>query len=548
MSNKPILVAGAGPVGLTMACELLRHGVAVRIVDRCAAPTDKSKALVVWPRTLELLEKSGLSQRFIESGVPLRGISVFESKAKRLAHITFSDLESPYPFVLGIPQSTTEALLIERLAQQGVQVEREVEVIGIQQLATGVEVELRHPGERTELTHTNWLPACDGARSTVRHALGVTLEGETVAQEFAMVDCEVAGLPFYDEVVTYITPLGIAAFFPLGEQRMRAFVLREKCGKDATPCPPTMEELQQELMARGLDHVQLSDPHWLAAFRINERHAKSYRHGRVLLAGDAAHVHSPVGGQGMNTGMQDAYNLAWKLALVEQGKIAADPFLDSYSLEREPIGASVVNKTSKARRMISLRNPLAMGVRNKILSWATSFEFVRHKMAEEASELSVKYAHSPLNREVHPGNAAWLLGHGVHPGDRAPDGHLLKDENEAHLFGLMAEPRFQLLVLSGLAPEGPSDAAVECARWAQQQLQETVAVHWIGFDPHHLPDLPSAWWDEGGTVHRRYGAVEGTLYLVRPDGYVAFRSQPAARADLEKYLADLGLSRAQTQA
>ena len=537
--SKPILIAGAGPVGLTLACELVRHGLEVRIVERNARATDKSKALVLWPRTLELLEKAGMVKPFLDAGTPIAGISIFENPEKRLAHVTFDDLKSPFPYVLGLPQSTTERILAERLKNFGVEVERGVEVVSLEQHDRHVTVNLRHPDGRTEVTETSWLPACDGARSTVRHQLGVRLEGETVEQEFAMIDCDVAGLPFYDEVVAFTSSLGLAAFFPIAPPRMRIICLRVDCGGQASPPEPTLEEMEQELSSRGLGHLRISNPRWLAAFRINERHAKKYRYGRVLLAGDSAHVHSPVGGQGMNTGMQDAFNLAWKLALVEKGQ-APESWVDSYSLERQPVGAAVVEKTGKARQIITLRHPVATAVRNKLMSLLTSFDFVRHKITEEASELAINYPHSPLNREVHQGHSAWLLGQGVHPGDRAPDGALARGNVFTRVFELMQDTRFHLVLLSGVSHK-PLDGALDCANWASQHFGDSLGIHWIGHQAENLPQLPSAWWDETTTIHKEYGAADPTLYLIRPDGYVAFRCQPASRSDLEKYLDDMGI-------
>lgn len=541
MSN-PILIAGAGPVGLTLACELLRHGCAVRIVDRNLHPTDKSKALVLWPRTLELLEKAGCVERFVQAGLPLNGLSIFEHPGKRLAHLTFDDLQSPFPFTLGIPQSETERLLIERLQELGTEVERGVELAALKLHDTHVSVTLRHPDGREEVAETDWLPACDGARSTVRHAIGVRLEGETVDQEFAMIDCEVSGLPFYDEVLGFPTAEGVTAFFPIAPPRMRVICMRTQSTPGDSPAQPTLEEMQQEMTQRGLSHVKLSNPQWLAAFRVNERHAKNYRHGRILLAGDAAHVHSPVGGQGMNTGMQDAFNLAWKLARVVKGWLG-EAILDSYSAERQPVGAAVVNQTGRARKMITLRHPVATAIRNKVIALATSFDFVRHKISEGASELAVKYPKSPLNREVHQGHAAWLLGQGIHPGDRAPDGDLHHDQKESRLFAEMADPRFHLLFLSGAAGK-PHYEALECARWAVDCLAYDCGMTWVGYRNAELPDLPGVWHDPDGSIHKVYGASEPTVYLVRPDGYVAFRCQPSTRADLESYLQEVGLFRA----
>lgn len=534
-----------------MACELARFGIPLRIIDKNSAPTDKSKALVVWPRTLELLDKSGAVQPFLDCGFPLHGMNIFQDVKTRLVHLTFEDVSSPFPFVLALAQSETERLLESRLQALGIRVERSTALTHFEQSEYGVRATVEAPDGSVEVIEADWLVACDGGRSTVRHQLGIKLEGQTVPQEFAMADCDVDGLPYFDEVMAFTTSQGICAFFPiLAPKRYRVFVLRDNSTAvvDGRPQPPSLEEMQQHLKVRGLDQVRLSNPFWLAAFGINERHAKEYRHGRIFLAGDAAHVHSPVGGQGMNTGMQDAFNLAWKLAYVVCGR-AWPSLLDSYNPEREPVGAEVVSKTATARTMITLRHPVAQQVRNKVVSWLSNFDFVRHKIAEQACELAVSYPNSPLNHDVHQGHAAWLLGGGVRPGQRAPDLQLVALEQgewrEVRLFELMRDRNFHLIWFSGLKAEQDCEQRFhELCRWIRHGHCQWLSCHWIGTSKQYFPQsdgLGALLWDEHSIAHQVYGATHSSFYLVRPDGYVGLRCQPAVLEELQRYLERNGL-------
>ncbi|TXH33970.1 MAG: FAD-binding monooxygenase [Rhodospirillaceae bacterium] len=399
MTKQPqVLVAGAGPVGLTMAAELARYGIAVRIIDKAFAPSDKSKALVVWSRTLELLDRAGCADRFVAAGMPAGGANFFHGE-KRLARITFEGVESPFPYGLLIPQSETERLLIDHLASLGVTVERGVELSAIRPDATGVSVGLHHPGGHAETRRVDWLIGCDGAHSVVRKALGLNFTGEALQTDWILADLHLDGLPVpQNELAIYFHAEGVLATFPFGRNGRHRIIADLGRATSTLPRPdPTLAEIQAVIDKRAGAGVTVRDPVWLSTFRINERKVADYRKGRVFLAGDAAHIHSPAGGQGMNTGMQDAVNLAWKLALVCRREARADPLLDSYSAERSLVGEEVLRNAGRLTRLALLRNPLARHLRNFLMSLVMRLKPVRRRLAQRLTELDIAYPDSPLN-------------------------------------------------------------------------------------------------------------------------------------------------------
>jgi 2-polyprenyl-6-methoxyphenol hydroxylase-like FAD-dependent oxidoreductase len=469
MSAVAVLVAGAGPVGLTMALELARFGVSVRVVDKGAMRTDKSKALAIWSRTLELLERSGAADAFVAAG---RKISAVNLRAghEEIARVTLDGPQTPYPFMLLIPQSETERLLEAELETYGVSVERQTELSDFAQDTGGITCHLAHPDGRKESVAAQWLIGCDGAHSFVRHALGVSFDGETLATDFLLADVHVAGagLPD-DELSAFWHEDGVAMFFPIEAGRFR---LIADLGPAAAGRPePTLAEAQALVDRRGPGGLTLADPIWLTSFIINERKVSDYSVGRVFLAGDAAHVHSPAGGQGMNTGMQDAFNLAWKLAMVTSGRAAPEPLLSSYTPERGPVAADVLADSGRLTRIATTRNRVLQELRNFAAHHFLGLAATRHALAERLSEVSVGYPKSPLNLKA---------THGLN--GPAPGARILAGAP----YGKESPPRFALLA----ADEAEAGAF---ARDHAALVDPTIRT----------PPDPNGIW------------------LVRPDGYVA---------------------------
>lgn len=478
-----VLISGAGPVGLTMANELVRYGVSVRIVDKEAHRTDKSKALVLWPRTLELLQHGGYVEPFLKAGNVAHGAQLSDGK-NVVARVTMDGIDTVYPYALMIAQSETERVLEETLASRGVKVERSVSMESFAEKSTGLEAVLRKPDGTTETVQADWLLGCDGAHSTTRHALGFTFEGSTQDSDWYLADIHVTGLEPTDMLHIFWHRDGILAFFPITAGRWRVIAdLGVAAGSGHHP-DPTMEEIQALVAHRGNPGIRLKDPVWLAAFRINERKVKDYGRGRVFLAGDAAHIHSPAGGQGMNTGMQDAFNLAWKLDLVIKG-IAKPSLLDSYSTERSAVGEMVLRNASRMTEAAIARNPVIQSLRNAMVKFALSFPQIGHVMADTLSELNIAYPESPLSV------AGAVHARGVKPGTRWPE--TLPADTSRSRFTAIGSPH----VTADLAAKFPK--LVQAA---------TSSKH----------------------------ADELDLILVRPDGYVGFAGSAADRAGAEAYL------------
>ncbi|MGL6095578.1 MAG: FAD-dependent monooxygenase [Fimbriiglobus sp.] len=543
----PVLIVGAGPTGLMLAGELLRYGVACRLIDARNGPGTTSRALVVQARTVEIFSHLGMAEPLLARGIKLHGVNAY-SGGQRLMHISMDEIDSPVPFVVGIPQSRTETVLAERLAGLGMAPEWNVELTEFVQDSAGVTANLRAANGTTETVRCRWVVGCDGAHSTVRKGAGLTFLGETYESGFALADVAVDWPLPHDELHLFPGTNGVVAAFPLpGDNRYRIVWETEPKRTVAAGQPaehgeihsrpePTLDDVRAVLAERTGHACGVRDPEWFANFRVNSRMAAAYRNGRAFLAGDAAHIHSPAGGQGMNTGLQDAFNLAWKLAFVEHGG-AHDKLLDTYHDERHAVGVSLLRTTDRMASVAMIRHPVATAVRNTLMSVLTQLEVVRHRALRTISELAVGYRASPLSAEHHGGLfGAWSdFARGPQAGDRAPDAPLLTTAGPGHIFDLLRDPkRFTLLAFTGTSENEEAVGQLRglAARvrdeWAAR-VQTAVIVR--GGSP--AEGEPA---DPDGTAHDKYGARSACLYLIRPDGYIAFRTQPADGTMLTEYL------------
>jgi 2-polyprenyl-6-methoxyphenol hydroxylase-like FAD-dependent oxidoreductase len=521
-----VMVVGAGPTGLTLAAQLHAFGATVRIVDRQLDRVHESRALGVQPRTLEVLRGLGVARQLIERGNDAVWVQLHAGG--RVVRIRLFGLgldDTAYPFLLFVSQAETEQVLGDHLADRGVRVERGVELVGFRADHDAITCTLGHQDGSTEQVRARHLVGCDGAASTVRRGAGIPFQGGVYPQTFALADLEVDGLD-RDAAHAFLGQDGIILFFPLGRPASwRLIAMHPSLQGRREPAWPSLEELQVLADATTGGSVRLRDPVWRTYFRLQHRHASRYQTGRVFLAGDAAHVHSPAGAQGMNTGIQDAWNLGWKLALVGRG-VADEALLDTYDAERRPVGGFVVRFTDRAFTVATSTNPLLRVLRTKmvprVVPLALRFDRAVASGFRTVSQLNISYRHSPAVQEGHP-----TLRRGPRAGDRLPDARIVRDGQACWLGEALASPSFHLLLCGPPGDWHPSQLTA-----LRHRYPDTVAVHHLTREV-----TPGALHDPDGQVFARLGVEATAQYLVRPDGHIGYRCGGDDLAGLQRYLA-----------
>lgn len=557
-----VLIVGAGPTGLLLACELLRRGLQVRIIDVGGGPPLCSKAQFIQTRTLEILERLGIVERFLALGRPLYGLSLYGPDMKRLFHFNIGEMDSKYPFILSLPQNDTEQLLIKHLADLGGQIECPVRFVGLTQADDRVSVRVQRVQDEanaeTEEIRAAWVVGCDGAHSAVRHALAVDFRGNSYEQRIIQADVRIDWPLRHaeDEVIGFLAPRGPTLAVPLpGEQRYRLL------GFDAG-LSPTLGSFQYLLDERSAAGARVSDPVWMLEYAIHCRMAAQFRVGRVFLAGDAAHTVNPVTSQGMNTGMQDAYNLAWKLALVHKG-LAQPILLDSYEAERMPVAATLLKAPDAAVQelgsLLARYSQVTQGLRGSLLSFVSEMGFAERRASRGLSMLEIGYAHSPIVGQTEPAQELgagdvestlslrnWLhYGYGPAPGERAPDVDVMEDNEfkARRLFEFIGGTKHALLLFPGVRPSDPGSARlIETGVQISRRYNGLIRSFLIRIErrgPSQSSWDGPALIDQGGLMHQLYGARTDSLYLIRPDGYVAYRSQPIDPGKVAAYLSEI---------
>jgi 2-polyprenyl-6-methoxyphenol hydroxylase-like FAD-dependent oxidoreductase len=514
---------------------------------RCALSTSwRASIRIAAPpactRTLEIFYDIGIVDEILAQGVKVLGMSQYAG-GKRFMHSSGGELDSPYPFGLTLEQCKTEAALEGLLHTLGVKVERETELIALSERTESVAAAIRGADGRETIVETPWLIGCDGAHSRVRHLNHIHFPGEEDTRQYLLADVLTQTALARDEIHSFLGDDGMLLFFPLPNQRW-LIAADVPVHHDAAKEQPTLQEVQTIVEERGPDGISLSEPRWLTWFRINYRAAHHYRHGRIFLAGDASHVHSPFGGQGMNTGIQDAYNLAWKLALVYRGR-APLSLLDSYEKERRPIAEDVLKTTRMLTEQLAAFKDISPQQRQRLYFDMVVPPEVARRMALHIEELDLNYSKSPICRQhegSHFGKTRFRAG--PRPGEEALDaGPLLraKDNSPATLFELLRGPKHTLLLLPGAWHEAHSwRRLIDLARSVEAAAGDLINILFVAVEPADVPSDPHldgrVILDPKRSLHYRYGAESECLYLIRPDAYVGYRSEPATASALHDYL------------
>ena len=384
-----VLIVGAGPVGLFLANECARWGLRYRLVEGRATQSEHSKALAIFPRTLEIFDMAGIAAPFLEAANRVTSVAV-RTRERTLARIQFTPEQTPYAFVAMVPQDVTERLLASELRRRGGAVEYETRFASAEEDGESIRATLDRKGEPIEI-RASFVVGCDGAHSTVRHQLNIPFEGAAYKDSFVLADVETNDAFPASELELCPSEFGPVAIFPMSATRRRIVASIDEV-EDEAPSLPLVRRLLAERAPAGIEALSLG---WSSYFRIHHRHVVRLRVGRFFIAGDAAHIHSPFGGQGMNTGLHDVWNLAWKLDLFLSGR-GNDALLDSYGTERLPVIAQVIEITHLLTRVLGTPNRFAQALRDTVIPMVSHLAPFQHAFVRRLSELGISYGDSPI--------------------------------------------------------------------------------------------------------------------------------------------------------
>ena len=535
-----VLIIGAGPSGLMMACQLARLGISFRIIDKNAEMMRESRALAIQARSLEIFQQMDLAQQAIAKGVKMNNIvPILNGKvATKFSFEKVGKSTTAFPFVLMLEQYKTEALLLDYLRKKGIEIEREMKLLQLQEKNDEVTATLRRAYGGIEEITADWVIGADGAGSTVRHSLGFSFHGATYQRTFALADVEVKfamsndnpyDSSFHllkDSLIANLYESNFIAFFPMkGKSRYRMMAALPEELSEEVDQTIAFERIQSNLENNGYFNFKMKDCQWFSIYKIHHRCVEQFRKGRCFLVGDAAHIHSPLGSQGMNNGFQDAYNLAWKLAFVIKGHAQAS-LLDTYHAERHPVARQLFQTNDALFSIVINNKPLVQFAKYRIapvvLKWLANNLPIGRLLFRLLSQTAIHYKNSHLSVN-HPNIP--IFHPKIRAGERVPYCQIkpINSKEKTDIYQLFTDTHFHLLLFVM-----PDDTSFQ--KKVQQLENRLQSAYDVSFIRHTIFKT------ENEAAFRKFGVKQSTLFLIRPDVYIAYRSTKIRFKSIQKFL------------
>lgn len=519
--NLEVLIVGAGPSGLMMASQLAIRGIRFRIIDKKEHPSTYSGALIVHARSVEIFNQMGIAEKVIQESIVANNLSIVFN-GKKTVQISLKDIGkglTKFPNLYLIEQSKTEQLLIDFITTHGYSIERKIELTSFTQDDTGVTSILKLPDGTEETLKTQYLIATDGGHSIVREQLKIPFVGKRHPVSLFIIDCKAELDSPPDEICFSFSDASTSGFFPMkgGRKRVDGVIPKELERNH----PITFEDIEKKIANRLRMKIRLFNPEWFSVSHSHQQYALFYQQNRCFLVGDAAHTFTPVGAQGMNTGLQDAYNLAWKLAFVIQGK-AKSTLLNTYSAERRKIARKLVRTTGRIYNLVTSQNNFTKIFRLHVLPYLMKWilpliekqKILRQFCFRAISEIGVHYRKSQVSHKASLGN---FPGKAPEPGDRLP--YLIYTDNakEINIQEKIKGTGFTLFIFT------KNFIPLEIIRIAEK-YKYVISVETIQFT------------SETEFLYEYFGIENSGCYLIRPDMYIAYRSNVQKAEYFERYL------------